>query len=156
IKQFRDMGFKQPVVGGGALYRNKLFQITGKEAENIYAMSLYNPDKNTNAYLTFKNNFKKKFNKEPDDMALIAYDGIYTLVNAIKKTDSFRTANISPILHYNYHYDGISNKFQFNEDGDLTNHNLFFYKAVNKKFERIDIDFNSLLLKKKAAIISSD
>lgn len=85
VNQIREMGMDQPVYGSDRLMSPKFLDIAGENAEGIVTTCQYNPDADNPILKSFKTNYTKRFEQEPDVFAVHAYDGMNILTEAIKK-----------------------------------------------------------------------
>jgi len=96
-KQARELGYKGPMGGGDGWDSPKLTEIGGAAVEGCWFSNHYAADDTTPMVQDFVKKFKAKYNAEPDALAVLAYDGMNIMLDAIKragKTDgpSIQTA----------------------------------------------------------------
>lgn len=83
VKQAREMGMKQPMMGGDGWDSPDLLKIAGAEAlNNTYFVNMVAID--DPAMASFVKEYKAKYNIEPDAMAALAYDAANMLVKAFE------------------------------------------------------------------------
>jgi ABC-type branched-subunit amino acid transport system substrate-binding protein len=136
LQQARAMGLKQPIYGSDRMVSPEFLKIAGKLAEGIVTTCQYNPNSNNPKFLAFKDNYRKRFNQEPDVFAAHAYDGTSLLIAAINKVGLNRVF-IRDILTERktfQNYPGVTGNIVL--DGSWNEiRDIFIAKVVNGKFE---------------------
>jgi ABC-type branched-subunit amino acid transport system substrate-binding protein len=136
LKQIRAMGLNQPVYGSDRMVSHEFLKIAGSLAEGIVTTCQYNPNSTDSKYLTFKANYSKKFNQEPDVFAAHAYDGMNILIKAIEKAGLNRALirDVLTDMKTVNGYEGVTGKLIF--DGTWNNIRPIYMAMVsNSKFE---------------------
>lgn len=105
--QARELGMKQPLVGGDGWESPKLIEIGGKALEGCYYSNHYFAGDPAPAVRDFVQKYKDRFGQTPDALAALGYDAAKVLADAIKragKTDGpalrdaiAQTANVSGV-----------------------------------------------------------
>ncbi len=118
VKQARQMGIKQPILGGDGWESEDLAKVAGKEAlENTYYSNHYAPDTTDPTALTFIESFKKKYGGErPDAMAALGFDAFNVMINAMKRAKSLTREDIRVALAETKDFAGITGNISINED----------------------------------------
>jgi hypothetical protein len=83
LKQMREMGLKQPVFGSFRVIGDDLLRIAGSAAEGLEAVFPFDPTRDDPAWLAFQQRFEKRFGKQPEVFASLAYDTVNILLQAI-------------------------------------------------------------------------
>ena len=89
-KQARELGFKGPLMGGDGWDSPDLVKIGGSAVEGCYFTNHYSKDDTRPVVQDFIKRYQAKFNETPDALAVLAYDAMNLILNAIKtagKTD---------------------------------------------------------------------
>lgn len=86
ILQTRSLGMKQPFIGGNGFNSPKLFEIAKDSADNTLMGSPWSAENIAPANKKFMTDFKAKFGTDPDQFAAQAYDAMYIVAEALKKT----------------------------------------------------------------------
>jgi branched-chain amino acid transport system substrate-binding protein len=136
LKQIREMGMQQPVFGSDRMVNPEFLKTAGKYAEGVVTTCQYNPDTNDPKYITFKNNYIKRFRQEPDVFAAHAYDAIKIIIEAIHKVGLNRVLirDVVTDMKTFQGYEGVTGIFIF--DGAWNNIRPIFMARVSKgKFE---------------------
>jgi branched-chain amino acid transport system substrate-binding protein len=136
LKQMRAIGLKQPVYGSDRMVSPEFLSIAGNLADGIVTTCQYNPESNNPKYLTFKNNYIKRFKQEPDVFASHAYDGMSLLIAAINKVGLNRVL-IRDILTERKTFQGfpgVTGNIEL--DGSWNEiRNIYMARVKNGKFE---------------------
>jgi branched-chain amino acid transport system substrate-binding protein len=131
INQIRQAGINVPIIIGDTMSASDLVNIAGKNAEGIVSIDFADDEHfDTQAGQLFRTTYFKNHAKQPDPNALLGYDAIMLLANAVTKTQSLSNATIAAYLHQNA-YEGLVTKYQFDENGN----NLSFTKPFFKKIK---------------------
>jgi branched-chain amino acid transport system substrate-binding protein len=88
VKQMRQAGINQPIVGGDGYDSPLLVQVGGAAANNVYftTHALIDEKGGTVAVKKFIAGYKKEFGKLPDNaFAALGYDTVYLIADAIKR-----------------------------------------------------------------------
>lgn len=136
LNQIREMDMKQPVFASDRIVSPDFIRIAGKNAEGIITTCQYNPDADIPELKAFQQNYKKRFNQEPDVFAAHAYDGINITIKAIQKAGLNRALirDLLTDMKTFQGYQGITGKIIFdaswNDIGDI-----WQAEVKNGKFE---------------------
>jgi branched-chain amino acid transport system substrate-binding protein len=85
--------------------------------------------------LDFYNNFKTKFNKEPDPYAIYGYEAMSVVLEAIDRAGKKDRAAILEELTQTKDYEGALGTWSFDENGDTTLTVIGAYKVTSGRFE---------------------
>lgn len=119
IKQARELGIKAPFMGGDGWDAPQLVEIAGKDAlNNTYISNHYAPDDKSPEVQAFVAAFKKEYNKVPDAMAVLGYDAMKMLADAIKRAGSAEPAKIKDALKATKDFKAATGTITLNENHD--------------------------------------
>jgi branched-chain amino acid transport system substrate-binding protein len=88
VKQMRQAGINQPIVGGDGYDTPLLVEVGGAAANNVYftTHALIDEKGGTAAVKKFIAGYKKEYGKLPDNaFAALGYDTVYLIADAIKR-----------------------------------------------------------------------
>jgi len=86
-RQARELGMKIPILGGDGWVGDALQN--GREAlNNTYISNHYSGDNPDPIVQNFVSTYKKRFNRDPDAIAALAYDAIKVLADALTRAKS--------------------------------------------------------------------
>ncbi len=86
VRQMREMGMDQPVLGSDRMLYPEFLKIAGEAAEGVVATCPWDPTQKNPLLSAFRERYRKRFNGEdPETYASHAYDGMNMLVGAIEE-----------------------------------------------------------------------
>ena len=119
LKKMREMGMNQPVLGDNGFVSPELGKLAGKAADNVYVSSMWSPNRNDEKTKAFVANYTKKYGHAPDQFAAGAYDGVYMVVDAMKRAGTTTDkAKIRDAMAQMKNFSGVCGTFSFNEKRD--------------------------------------
>lgn len=114
LKQMRAMGMKQPVFGASRLCYPQLIEAAGAAAEGLVVTAPLDPTRTDANWQQFREEYRAKFNQEPDAYAAYAYDGLNILIDAIQKAGLNRGRIMDALRDNQGHdYDGVAGRVHF-------------------------------------------
>jgi branched-chain amino acid transport system substrate-binding protein len=128
INQIRQAGINVPIIAGDSMSTAELIEIAGKNAEGIVVVD-FADDKPLDVNNVFRKNYLQIYSKEPGATALLGYDAIMLLANAVNKTQSLSNKKIAEYLHQNS-YEGLVTKYQFDEYGNNSSYTKPYLKKI--------------------------
>jgi branched-chain amino acid transport system substrate-binding protein len=111
VKQFRDAGLTQPIMGGDGYDTPLLVQVAGAGAENVYftTHSLMDPTLGTEAVKKFIAAYQAEYKNPPENaFAGLGYDTVKLLADAIKRAGSTDPKAIRDALQATNGFQGIT------------------------------------------------
>jgi branched-chain amino acid transport system substrate-binding protein len=118
-KQAREVGIKQPILGGDGLDSEDLWKIAGKDVEgSVYFTNHYSPDDPAPKVQNFIAKYKQAYAAVPDALAVLAYDSVYLLVDAIKRAGSTDKEAIRLALEQTKGIQCVSGTFDIDPEHD--------------------------------------
>jgi len=88
MKKLRQVGMNQQVIGSNGFNSPVYIQTAGDAANGSIVGTPWFPDRDSQITRDFRTAYKAKYNKEPDQFAAQAYDGIYLMEAALQKAGS--------------------------------------------------------------------
>ena len=118
IKQAREMGITQPIVGGDGLSSDKLAALAGNSSNlsNVYYTSHFSTLSKDSDVQAFVKAYKEKFGANPDTFAALSYDATQLLMKAIEKAGSTDPQAITKALAETKNFDGVTGTFSMGAD----------------------------------------
>ena len=90
-KQARQLGIAAPLLGGDGWDSDQTIKIGGDAVEGCYFSNHYSPDEDRPEVKKFVTDYKKKYSgKMPDAMAILGYDAMRIMADAINRAGSHR------------------------------------------------------------------
>ncbi len=120
-KQAREVGLTQPILGGDGLDSEDLWKIAGKDVEGTtFFTNHYAPDDPDPRVQEFIRKYKQAFANIPDAMAILAYDAVYLMADAIKRAGSKEKEKVRVALSQTKGFRGATGTFDIDQQ-----HNAF-------------------------------
>ena len=118
IKQAREMGITQPIVGGDGLSSDKLAALAGNGSNlsNVYYTSHFSTLSKDADVQAFVKAYKEKYGSNPDTFAALSYDATQLLMKAIEKAGSTDPQAITKALAETKDFDGVTGTFSMGAD----------------------------------------
>lgn len=99
VKQARELGIMQPLLGGDGWDSPKLVEIAGADAlKDGYFSNHYSPEDKDPRVVSFVESYKKEYGQVPDAMAALGYDSTIMAADAIKRANSTEPSKIKDAL----------------------------------------------------------
>ncbi|MGX7013213.1 ABC transporter substrate-binding protein [Vagococcus silagei] len=118
IKQAREMGIKQPILGADGFSDEKLVTIAGAKNMNqiFYTSHFSEKAPGSDKVVQFINNFEAKYGKKPSAFNALAYDSIYmikaSLEGEAKMNSGVLTKNLSTLIDF----EGVTGKMTMDKN----------------------------------------
>lgn len=119
VRQLREMGMNQPVIGRHSLRSTNYIKLAGKAAENTIVPTVLPMDNHNPLAKTFIAHFKTKYEAEPDYEAAQGYDSVMLLANVIQQAGSTVPSLLSSTMHYMPAWEGVTGLHAFDNHGEL-------------------------------------
>ena len=118
IKQARELGITQPIVGGDGLSSEKLVELAGSKANltNVFYTAHFSAKSTDADVQAFIKAYKEKYNTTPDSFSALAYDAAQLLMKAIEKAGSTDAQAIKKALAESADFDGVTGTFTMGKD----------------------------------------
>jgi branched-chain amino acid transport system substrate-binding protein len=119
VKQAREMGINAPMMGGDGWDAPQLVDIAGKDAlQNTFISNHYSPEDPDPKVKKFVDAYKAKYNAVPDAMAVLGYDGIYMIADAVKRAGAVDREKIKNALAETKDFQGVTGKIELDKNHD--------------------------------------
>ena len=124
ITSIRKNDINCPIIGSDS-FDDPLFtqKLDEKENGKIFTVSNFDTESSNPAFIEFYENFMKKYNKEPDQEALQAYDALLVIARGIKRADSALPIDIMNALKNNA-FKEAAGPYSFNKEGHISGRKL--------------------------------
>ena len=118
IKQARELGITQPIVGGDGLSSEKLVELAGSKANltNVFYTAHFSAKSTDADVQAFIKAYKEKYGTTPDSFAALAYDAAELLMKAIETAGSTDAQAIKKALAESKDFDGVTGTFTMGKD----------------------------------------
>ena len=118
LKQADELGMSKNFFAHSGSIGPDIIKVAGDSAEDLiflYESQIDNSQKRT---LAFFENYRRKYNEEPELFSMIAYDTLFVLRDKIEEC-SLDTDCIKDSLYNTKNFEGISGKISFDKNGDI-------------------------------------
>lgn len=135
INKIRDLGFKQPILGGDSFDSNRLIT-KGAILNDIYFTAhAFIAENNPDAKVAqFIKKFRKAFHKTPDSsFAALGYDTVKLLATAINNAKTIDTDKVRTALLNIKNYDGITGTFTYSDNNPIPLKTVSIIQIQNNK-----------------------
>ncbi|MCP4690104.1 MAG: ABC transporter substrate-binding protein, partial [Desulfobacterales bacterium] len=126
IKQMREMGVTQPILGGHHLDSPVLAEITGQSDRWTIVPTVFHPGSPAPPTRTFVKNFTRAFKTPPGTWAAQGYDAIRILARAMENGGSTTPGKISAELRFLTGWEGVTGSYSFTSDGNIAGKAIYF------------------------------
>jgi len=117
IKQARALGIDKPILGADGFDSPDLVKLAGANAlSNVYFTNHYSSLDKDPAVIKFIENFKKKYNKEPNAFNALGYDLAMFLADGIKRSEKLDRESIKNALAATKDFSGVTGSFSIDEN----------------------------------------
>lgn len=114
-RQARQLGLKQPLMGGDGWDSTKLYEI-GKTAINGgYFSNHYTTESTDPAVQKFIADFKAEYNEVPDGLAAMGYDAAKVLIDALNRATELSPKALRDAIAQTKDFPGVTGKISINE-----------------------------------------
>jgi branched-chain amino acid transport system substrate-binding protein len=116
-RQARELGLTVPLLGGDGWDSPKTVEIGGKAVEGVYITNHYSADDDRPAVKKFIADYKAKYDgKTPDAMAVLGYDAMKLMADAIRRAGSTDGAKIRDALAATRDFPAVSGDISIDAD----------------------------------------
>lgn len=143
IKDMRNVGMaadKVKFMGPDGIYEQALIDAAGKDADGVYATFGGVPAKElTGSGKSWYENYKKKYNAEPEAYAAYGYESAKVVVDAINKVCKPDRSAIRDAVLNTKNFNGVLGTWSFDTNGDTSLTKLSGNVVKNGKWEFVSV-----------------
>ncbi len=119
VRQAREMGITASFMGGDGWDSPKLVEIgTPAALNNTFFTNHYSPEDTSSASKAFVEAYKKEYNQAPDAFAVLGYDAVYLLADAIKRAGEADPVKIQQALAATKDFNAVTGMLTLNATHD--------------------------------------
>lgn len=108
-RQARELGLTATLLGGDGWDSPKTVEIGGKAVEGVYFTNHYSPEDQRPEVQKFITDYRKKYGgKTPDAMAVLGYDAMKMMADAIRRAGTTDGAKVRDALATTKDFPGVS------------------------------------------------
>lgn len=116
-RQARELGLTAPLLGGDGWDSPKTVEIGGKAVEGVYFSNHYSAEEKRPEVVKFIDAYKARYGgRVPDAMAVLGYDSMKMMADAISRAGSTEGAKIRDALATTKDFPGVSGKITINKE----------------------------------------
>ena len=119
-RQSRELGITVPLMGGDGWDSPTLTQIGGAAMEGNFFSNHFSTDDTSPVVQGFVKDYHARFNKEPDAMAALGFDGAGVLLDAMKRAGSTDPQKLRDAIAATKNYEGVTGTITINEQRNAT------------------------------------
>lgn len=117
-RQLKDLGMKQPMLGGDGWSSPDLYKIAKDAINGHYFSNHYTTESTDPKTVDFVKKFKAQFKDDADVMAALAYDATYMMADAMKATKVLSRESIREELAKVKDFHGVTGNMSMNAQRD--------------------------------------
>jgi branched-chain amino acid transport system substrate-binding protein len=129
--QARDLGMKQPLLGGDGWESPKLVEIGGRALDgSMYTNHYFYADPNP-VVRNFVQRYKDRYGAIPDGMAALGYDAARVLADAIKRAKKLDGPSLRDAIAETKNFDGVTGKITLGPDRNAVGKKIIVEEVKN-------------------------
>lgn len=117
-KQARELGMKMPLLGGDGWDAPEIWKLGGEGLKNTFISNHYASDNPAPEVQNFVKSYKDKYGVQPDSMAVLAFDAIKLLADAIKRAGGADSEKLREAIAQTKDFPAVTGKISINERRD--------------------------------------
>jgi len=117
-RQSRELGMKQPLLGGDGWDSAKLYEIGGKAIEGSYFSNHYSPEDPSPRIQEFVQAYQKRFGGVPDGLAAQGYDAAMVAFDAMKRAPTPAGPALRDAIAATKDYPGVTGIITIDQNHD--------------------------------------
>ncbi len=117
-RQARELGMKQPLMGGDGWDSARLYEIGGKALDGCYFSNHYSPEDPSPRLQDFVKRYKAAYGEVPDSLAAQAYDAGRIACDAMSRARDLSGEAIRDAVASTKGYEGVTGVITINADHD--------------------------------------
>lgn len=113
LNQMREMGMQQPFFACDRCLSDEFIEIAGENAEGVICSYSWNPTSKSKRLAEFREQFRKRFEEEPETFAAHGYDGMDMLIWAVQVAGLNRAKIRDVLAHRTQPWKGVTGDISF-------------------------------------------
>jgi len=119
-RQSRELGMRQPLLGGDGWDSSKLFEIGGKAIEGSFYSNHYASDDPSPRIQDFVKAYQKRFGSTPDGLAAMGYDAAMVAFDAMKRASEPAGTSLRDAIAATKDYPGVTGIITIDQNHDAS------------------------------------
>lgn len=114
-----ERGIRAPFLGGDGWgdIGEEFYKILNGRELKAFTVSHWHPDLRTKESVSFKKNYERAYGKAANDTAVLAYDSMSLLIQAILVAKSYTRNEIETALNSIHNFQGATGRFRYGSSG---------------------------------------
>jgi branched-chain amino acid transport system substrate-binding protein len=134
--QAREIGLKQPLIGGDGWDSEDLWKVGGANIEGSYFTNHYSSEDQDPHVVEFITKYKERYGgNTPDAMAILCYDTVNCVADAIERAGSTDKEAVTDALADTKNFEGAAGTITINETHDATKKLVVLKVAENGAYK---------------------
>jgi len=129
--QSRDLGMKQPLLGGDGWESPKLIEIGGKNLEGSMYTNHYFYADPTPVVRNFVQRYRDRYGAIPDGMAALGYDAAHVLADAIKRAKKLDGPSLRDAIAATRNFQGVTGTINIGPDRNAVGKKIIIEEVKN-------------------------
>jgi branched-chain amino acid transport system substrate-binding protein len=117
-KQARELGMNMPLLGGDGWDAPEIWKLGGEGLKNTFISNHYASDNPAPEVQNFVKSYQAKFGAAPDSMAVLAFDAVKVLADAIKRAGGTDSEKLREAIAQTKDFPAVTGKISINEKRD--------------------------------------
>ncbi|MFA5023187.1 MAG: ABC transporter substrate-binding protein, partial [Candidatus Paceibacterota bacterium] len=136
LKQAKELNLNQKFIAPGGAVSPEIITIAGSAADGLVYTMEFDINSTSTATKTFRENFNKRYGKDPELFAAMGYDAAKIVAKMLKICGP-NSACLKDNLYQVQNYQGASGIISFDDHGDVLKP-MFYMTIKNGKFVRYE------------------
>ncbi|HET7753186.1 MAG TPA: ABC transporter substrate-binding protein [Anaeromyxobacteraceae bacterium] len=115
-RQVRELGMKQPLMGGDGWDSAKLYEIAQGALDGSYFSNHYSHENPSPVIQDFVRRYKERFGEVPDGLAAMGYDAARVAIDAMNRAPDLSGAAIRDAIEQTKNFDGVTGTISIDQD----------------------------------------
>ncbi|HEY0379131.1 MAG TPA: ABC transporter substrate-binding protein [Pyrinomonadaceae bacterium] len=116
VKQARQTGMKQPILGGDGWDAPQLWELGGKALNNSYMSNHFSSDDPSPSVLSFVAGYKNRYDSAPDALAALGYDAMMVLADALGRAGTTDGPKLRDAIAETRNFPGVTGPISINSE----------------------------------------
>lgn len=138
ISEIRNIGSEAGIISADGLDVGNFIDILGEDAEGVVMITTYNPDNYSLQLKQFTKKYQTKYNEQPDVWAILGYESVQIIAQAIQQTNGYSPAVLADYLRQTEPWETVSGAISFNNNGEIEGREIYKKIVVDGQFKYID------------------
>ena len=135
IRQMREMGINNPILGSADLNSQEFTTSVGAAGNNTIVPTPYNVLADNRINQNFITRYRDKYEQSPNADAAQGYDSVMLFANKVERAQSTVPALLASTVRFSPPWIGVTGTYRFSKEGDIEGKRYFFQVLKNEKWQ---------------------